>query len=73
MQLFESCMTCEECGSTRHLGIQFLNWRRIWTTSTTIINIVPSKIKDEPCIGPTTQVTIQVTIKVITLPIIFHL
>jgi hypothetical protein len=29
MQLFESCMTCEECGSTRHLGIQFLNWRRI--------------------------------------------
>jgi hypothetical protein len=28
MQLFESRMTCEECGNTRHSGSQCVSWRR---------------------------------------------
>jgi hypothetical protein len=49
-------------------GVNALSWRRT-TTSTTTINIVPSRIKD----GHSREPTIQVTIEVINLPTISHL
>jgi len=61
-------MTCEECGNTVHTGSHCpkLEEDIMCTTSITTTIIVLNRIKDGTNRSPTTQVSIQVTSKVIT-------
>jgi hypothetical protein len=73
MQLFESCLTCEECGNTGHSRSQCPQLEEDVNYINNNNQYRPNRIKDGFSRGPTTQVTIQVIIKVIILSIISHL
>jgi hypothetical protein len=73
MQLFESRMTCEECGNTGHSTSQCPQLEKDVNYINNNNQYHRIRIKDGLSRGPTTQVIIQVTIKVIILPIISHL
>jgi len=73
MQLFDSRMTCEECGNTGHSGSQCPELEEDVNYINNNNNQYRPPIKDGVNRDPTTKVTTQVTIKVITLSIIFHL
>jgi hypothetical protein len=58
MQLFESRVTCEEFGNTRHSGSQYPQLEEDVNYINNNNQYVPSRIKDGLSRGPTTQVTI---------------
>jgi hypothetical protein len=73
MQLFESCMTCEECGNTGHSRSQCPQLEEDVNYINNNNQYRPQQNQDGLSRGQTAQVIIQVTIKVIVLPIISHL